>query len=313
VSAALERSYRRALRWYPAKWRNRNEDVVVGTLMDVAEQDGRTTPASGELANLRATGFAARLGPLGRIPAEVRERVAALTLGLGAAIAIVALIANIWQLKAEPMAALPYLTVGPFVGFSFIFYAVWVVALGAALLGARRVATVLVLAAIPISIAIKLADVRIERPPTTTTIILMASLSILAIIANPVGSRRGRIRVATSTVAWAAGIAGTIEYQKVTQGGAAGSTDWFIGPLSQWMQLAIPLVIILAIVLWRVSRTPWAPAILIAEIPIAAFSLLGWQNLTTIATTTVASILVAVALAPVILRAFGFRLTITRH
>jgi hypothetical protein len=282
--------------------------------MDVAEQDDRTTPASGELANLRATGFAARLGPLGRIPAEVRERVAALTLGLGAAIAIVALIANMWQLKEAPSAALPYLTVvGPFVGFSFIFYAVWVVALGAALLGARRVATVLVLAAIPISIAIKLADVRIEHPPTTTTIILMASLSILAIIANPVGSGRGRIRVATSTVGWAAGIAGTIEYQKVTQGGAAGSTDWFIGPLSQWMGFAIPFVVILAIVLWRVSRTPWAPAILIAEIPIAGFSLLGWQNLTTIATTTVALILIAVALAPVILRGFGFRLTITRH
>jgi hypothetical protein len=77
MSAALEQQYRRALRWYPNDWRNRNEDVVVGTLKDVAEGENRSRPAVGELVNLRLTGIAAHLNGLGRtIPAEVRDRAA---------------------------------------------------------------------------------------------------------------------------------------------------------------------------------------------------------------------------------------------
>jgi hypothetical protein len=317
MSAALEQQYRQALRWYPKNWRRRNEDAVVGTLLDVAEEAGRLVPARGELADLRANGFASHLGPLGRIPASVRDRAVALIFGLGAGIAIVAVVASAWQAATTPAYMLPYYSiVGPFLGYSFMFYGVWIIALIAALIGWRRIATALVLAGIPLSIAIRLMSIglRIDYAPTTTTILLMAMLALLTLIGNPFRRRRGRLWIAVSTASWAAGIGFTIWYQHVTMGGVAGSTDWFIGPFSQWMGFAAPFVIILALVLWRVARSPWALAILIAEVPILLFAIFGWQDVSTIEAELAVGVgaLVIVAAVIGILRAFGLRITITR-
>ena len=64
MSADLERRYRRALGWYPRSWREKNADVVAGTLLDVADAEHRTRPRRGELANLAASGISTRLGVL---------------------------------------------------------------------------------------------------------------------------------------------------------------------------------------------------------------------------------------------------------
>ncbi len=317
--STLDQTYRRALRWYPRKWRTRNEDAVVGTLLDLAEEDHRTAPARGELADLRASGLAVRLGPLGRIPGPVRDRVVALLFGLGSGIAIVAPIALATQRAGIPPAALRYFTiVGPFVGYLFVIYAVWLLALIAALIGRRWVARAVACIAVVLDIALKIAEGGFQsdfgRASTTTTIVFLAIIAILSFTGNPFGTRRGRVWIAVSTAVSAAFIGLTLVYRHVTQGGAAGSTDWYVGPFFQWMGWLFPLVIVLALVLWRATRTAWAPAILLTEVPIILFALLGWQSLDTVVATLA---YVAAGIATLVgcywlLRAFGVRIRITR-
>lgn len=57
----MSAEYRRLLRWYPARWRERNGDVLLGTLLDAAEADGRAGPSRTEAWSLRAHGLAERL------------------------------------------------------------------------------------------------------------------------------------------------------------------------------------------------------------------------------------------------------------
>lgn len=61
MTGALERRYRRSLRAYPPAWRAENEEVVLGTLLDVAESEGRDRPAPGERWTLATDGLAHRL------------------------------------------------------------------------------------------------------------------------------------------------------------------------------------------------------------------------------------------------------------
>jgi hypothetical protein len=313
----LERTYRDALRWYPKRWRRRNEDAVVGTLLDAAEEDHRAIPARGELANLRANALATRLGPLGRIPAPVRDRVAALTTGLGAGIAIVALVATAIQRAAMPRLELPGIFPAPWtIGYDFAFYGAWILALVAGVLGLQRVARSLLLATIAISVggrALFLA-LHLGVTSTTTTIMFLGALALLGLIGNPFGARRGRTWTAVSAVLWAAFVGFTDWYKYWTKGAAAGSWDWFLGPLSQWMGFALPFVIILALILWRAKKTPWAPAILIVEIPLILFAALGWQHLTALLNVAAFGVAIAATLVGcwAILRGFGVRISITR-
>jgi len=53
--------FRRVLRWYPASWRRANGDVVVGTMREVAEADGRDRPSRAETHAARINGLAHRL------------------------------------------------------------------------------------------------------------------------------------------------------------------------------------------------------------------------------------------------------------
>ena len=61
MTAPDERAFRSLLRWYPRRWRERNEQVVLGTMLDDAEARGQRTP---EASLRRATivqGLGARL------------------------------------------------------------------------------------------------------------------------------------------------------------------------------------------------------------------------------------------------------------
>lgn len=57
----LEDRYRRLLRWYPASWRTVHAEVVLGTLLDGAETEGRARPTVGEAWSIRVTGLGTRL------------------------------------------------------------------------------------------------------------------------------------------------------------------------------------------------------------------------------------------------------------
>lgn len=70
MSAELERSYRRALGWYPRNWREKNADVVAGTLLDVADAEHRTRPSARKLF----TDARARIGNVSLVDELIAER-----------------------------------------------------------------------------------------------------------------------------------------------------------------------------------------------------------------------------------------------
>lgn len=57
---SLEARYRRLLRWYPRHARESDGEVIIGTLLDSAEADGRRRPTASEAWELRTTGLGER-------------------------------------------------------------------------------------------------------------------------------------------------------------------------------------------------------------------------------------------------------------
>ncbi|KQR25348.1 hypothetical protein [Microbacterium sp. Leaf151] len=56
-----ERAFTRLVRCYPRGWRRRHGEVMLATLLDAAEADGRTSPTAAEAANAVLHGAAARM------------------------------------------------------------------------------------------------------------------------------------------------------------------------------------------------------------------------------------------------------------
>jgi hypothetical protein len=314
----LEAPYRRALRWYPKKWRAANEDAVIGTLLDQAEGENRIRPARGELSDLRAGAVITRIGPLGRIPAPVRDRAAALAFGLGGGIAIATLVAMVTQ---KATAQRPFFegvpTIGPFFGWGFVYYLVWAIALIAGFAGSRWAARTIAFAAIVIAIGLRLspANQYFDHAPTTTTLVFIGMQTLLSLAGNPFRSHTGRLWIAAGTACWAAFIGFTLWYQHATLGGVAGRTDPFIGPLWQWLYWIAPFALVLALVLRGARQSPWAGAILILLVPVTLFVVFGWASnvddlLDRGALPAIGIGIVCVAYF--VLRGFGVRIRITR-
>jgi hypothetical protein len=126
----LESHYRRLLRWYPRRWRARNEQVVIGMLLDQAENDGRMTPTVADRASLISGGLHERL--------LRAERPSALTVvALSAAVSF-----SFWYLVVITWAPGTVFagTFGPFTNPAVITVGIFVVGLGCALAGRPRLA-----------------------------------------------------------------------------------------------------------------------------------------------------------------------------
>jgi hypothetical protein len=64
VSASIHLSYQRLMRWYPSEWRDRNEEAMLGALIDHAQAQGLTRPSAADGFSLRFGGLKERvLGP----------------------------------------------------------------------------------------------------------------------------------------------------------------------------------------------------------------------------------------------------------
>ncbi|MFC4242676.1 hypothetical protein ACFOYW_04760 [Gryllotalpicola reticulitermitis] len=74
MSRRLSAQFRRWARWYPASWRADSGAAMLGTYLDVAEEEGRDRLTVPEKAALVTGGLAARLDTV--IPSRVREAVA---------------------------------------------------------------------------------------------------------------------------------------------------------------------------------------------------------------------------------------------
>lgn len=126
----LESQYRQLLRWYPRRWRARNEQAVIGVLLDQAENDGRKTPTVADRASLIGGGLHERL--------LRAERPSALTVvALSTAVAF-----SLWYLVVITWAPGTVFagTFGPFTNPAVITVGIFVVALGCALAGRPRLA-----------------------------------------------------------------------------------------------------------------------------------------------------------------------------
>ncbi|MCI2957178.1 hypothetical protein MN032_05695 [Agromyces atrinae] len=57
----VEARFRAVLRWYPRAWREQNGEVLVATMLDAAEAEGRTAPSASDHGNAALHGTAARI------------------------------------------------------------------------------------------------------------------------------------------------------------------------------------------------------------------------------------------------------------
>lgn len=101
----LERRYRRLIRLYPAAWRARYEDEVVGTLLDAAGP-GRDSVSPAEAADLVRGAVVQRLRALAAAPGPGRRRATARLAGTvaaaaGAAVAVVLVGVSVRDVPAE--------------------------------------------------------------------------------------------------------------------------------------------------------------------------------------------------------------------
>ncbi len=223
MSAALEARYRAALRWYPRTWRDENADAIVGTMLDQADADDRSTPLPGELRNLASAGIGQRFESVA--PQAIRDRVAAISLAIGFAGALIMFVFSEWApfatrgpfnqwMSPNPgeYSAPSTVGFGPFASVLVIVYALWIVAFVLVLLRVSRTAIAALLLTVPL-----LGWVRTLRfddigtlQPTTFALIVLACLAVLASIGRPARIGRRVLLAITATtlvavVAWVLG------------------------------------------------------------------------------------------------------------
>jgi hypothetical protein len=177
---SAEESYRAALRWYPARWRRENGEVLVSTLLDAADADGRTEATAAELHSLRRSGLGAHADAL--LPRPVRDRVAAMAMGAGLAFALVLLTAQAWapwDLDSPDGLVWPLL----------VHPGLLLLAGLAALANWTTASRILLIATLPaLAIPLLLTSAPAVLRPTVATLAMLAVLAILAMIGRP--SRR---------------------------------------------------------------------------------------------------------------------------
>jgi hypothetical protein len=313
MTRALEQRYRQALRWYPKRWRVRNADAAIGTLLELAHDDGRSTPAAGELANLRFSGLSARAGFIGRIvPAAVRDRSAPIALALGGAIAAGGILSELAdeQRLIHNLAFFPsgnadrILVAGPFANLGVIFFAVWIVALVLAAVGLQHAAKIALAVSLPLSVLTPKASEWFgfflhPLAGTVGWLDLLALIALAGALRQP-GSRR-------VLLVWfgvfAAALASLYAASVAQQWGVFPRVDWYVTGFAQVLVFpGILLAIAAAVILWRRAHSPWAPAILILTAPLLPLAILdatydsGWFDRSSLPITVVVVIAAVVGL-----------------
>ena len=211
--STLEQRYRRALRWYPSAWRAANEEAVLGTLLDAADDspDKSAINSHAQIANLRVQAIALRVGML--LPDVARHAVASHALAAGTGLAMV----YFWFHSRTPLTpsyedyGVPA-WFGPFQNTGVILTALWVGAFVAAMVGTTRTSghrrtlaqrstrvvlalTLIATIALPIAYAIGGAG---WAAPATTNLVLLGALAALSLLGTP----SSRIRLAITTALW---------------------------------------------------------------------------------------------------------------
>lgn len=215
AESALERRYRRLLAVYPKSWRAQNADALVGTLLDAADAQGRSTVRIGEAASVVGHGIGARLLAMtGNLRAIQRDAVASSAVVLGTVFAVLMLMLGelgpwvrpgsvVWRPTGSGFGE-QFVDLGPFTTLHAITYLLWVAAFVAVTLGATALHRFLIKIAVAASIYVPfyswMAD--LSAPPLVVSAVLtMTGALALAGRAGRTSTWRLTIGVGTPVVA----------------------------------------------------------------------------------------------------------------
>jgi hypothetical protein len=311
---AHEDRYRRALRWYPSAWRTANEEAVLATLLDAAD-DSPVDRSRAQIMNLRAEALSMRFGMM--LPHAPRQRVATSALASGTAFALV----YFWFQSRTPSAPTPAdfavdASFGPFENSGVVLAALWALAFLSAMLGHRAMTREFLVVSLAATVALPVASA-IGGPewaaPSATNLALLGALNLLALLGTPTS----RPRLSFTALAWLAGLVTVY----AVNGPVASSSDRYL-----WQSVVAdaPLVafigaaaILLAAVAAQLGGRPGSStAVLLSSAPwVGAWALASSDgNLDTLAFATVgclAALLVVLAALQLIART-GIRISLSR-
>ena len=193
-SKDLREEYRRLLRWYPRAWRRRNEEVMIGTLLEDAHGAGRDHPTPADRRSLMRGGLLARATGSGR-----RSLVAVIALAAGTAFSIFYLSLIGW----DPMHHYAGY-VGPFTNPSIVIGVLLALALVFALTRMTGLAHLFAFAAAAASVLIGLLAWHFSwLGPSLATIILFAGFAVLGLTGMDGIGRAIRLLAALALAAFA--------------------------------------------------------------------------------------------------------------
>jgi len=185
MTGVRESRYRRALLFYPKRWRDRNADVVLSTLLDVADAEGRRSPRASELLQLAASGLSTRLALY--MPQAVRDAVSAIALATGVVLAVAFATAQSLPVPS-PLSWGSVRGFGPFLSPGIVIYALWLVAFMLAVCGARRVLRLVLVVALFAPAALWITRRSMEglwAGPSLQTLVFFTVLAVLALLGTP--------------------------------------------------------------------------------------------------------------------------------
>jgi len=275
VSGALEARYRAALRWYPRSWRAENADAIVGTMLDQAEAQGRSTPLPGELCNLASSGASRRLERFA--PRAVRDRLALIALLMGTALSLLSTVLAEWApfvtretiLFDDGSFFIPAAAgFGPFLSAGVLIYFAWILAFCAVLLKRQGVAAIVVGLTIPFSVVLYLfrPEPWAANQGSPVTSLILDGLALLVILGNarrPLAPARTAIALlfAIAVVVTGTEFAGTIQYYS--------RIFVYFEP-----RVIVAVLALLAIVAGVRQSHAWTAALVLSALPWAVISLM---------------------------------------
>ncbi len=272
TSTNLEEQYRAAVRWYPPRWRRRFGEAMVGVLLDVADGEGRTVPATGELVDLRGRGLAEWINVV--CPQDVRTLVASISVGAAAAFTLTYFFFVSWPQGFDRGIVTDNVPVfGPFLNAAPLFIAPVLLMFVAAVAGSRVLTHAIGFVALlgVVSAALLRSATGNWNGPGSTTVVFVALLVIFASIGDP--RRRLPSLAAFGFVGIASALFGFLQLPTArpweTQ--FVGDAGWWSIALAPWvLASAGGIVLVSVLVLVARRRTVLAAAIAVAWLPWAA-------------------------------------------
>jgi hypothetical protein len=191
MSASIRLSYQRLMGWYPSEWRDRNEEAMLGALLDHAQAQGLTRPSA-------ADGFSLRFGGL-------KERVfGPNTTDLLGILGIIAATGFALFYVSQTLSRGPQYSgfVGPFANPSVIAAGLFVSALAMMIARKARVARGIIFLACVLEFVIGIAaTISNWQGPSIPTVAAFVGLGLFA-IARPGGVRRAVMLFGAVVLLW---------------------------------------------------------------------------------------------------------------